>query len=46
VPKDLKLAGEKEVFTITVDYDTQKLYGKIQATRDITIASNAPQTAE
>jgi len=31
------VAGEKEVFTITVDYDTQELYGKVQATRKITI---------
>ena len=37
VPEDLKLAGEKEVLTITVDYDTQKLYGKVRASRKITI---------
>jgi hypothetical protein len=39
VPKDLKLAGEKATFTITVRYDTQELYGKIEASRTFSINS-------
>jgi hypothetical protein len=37
VPKDLKLAGKSEQFTITVVFDTLELYGKVQATRKFTI---------
>jgi hypothetical protein len=33
------LTGEKETFTITVRYDTQKLYGKVEATRTFVVAS-------
>jgi hypothetical protein len=39
VPKDLKLAGKSEVFTVTVSYDTQELYGRVQGTRKFTIVS-------
>jgi hypothetical protein len=39
VPKDLKLAGKSETFTVTVKYDTLELYGKVQAARTLTIAS-------
>jgi len=38
-PKELKPAGNKETFTITVAYDTQELYGKIEASRTIAVAA-------
>jgi len=37
VPTDLKLDGKQETFTIQVLYDTQELYGKVTATREIVI---------
>jgi hypothetical protein len=37
VPSNLKLSGKKETFTITVNYDTQELYGKIEASRTIEV---------
>ena len=37
MPKDLKLAGKREVFTATVTYDTLDLYGKVQAARKFTV---------
>jgi len=37
VPTDLKLNGSEETFTIQVLYDTQELYGKVTATRQIVI---------
>jgi len=37
VPKDLKLNGNEETFNINVTYDTQKLYGKVSATRQFVI---------
>jgi len=40
---DLKLTGEQEVFTVTVNYDTQELYGKVRASRSIMITSIAPR---
>jgi hypothetical protein len=39
VPEDIKLAGDKETFTITVRYDTQELYGKVEAARTFVVAS-------
>jgi hypothetical protein len=39
VPKDLKLAGKSETFTATVVYDTLELYGKVEASRKIVVAS-------
>jgi hypothetical protein len=39
VPSELKLSGQRETFTITVAYDTLELYGKLQASRTFTIAS-------
>jgi hypothetical protein len=39
VPKDLKLAGKSETFSVTVRYDTQDLYGKVEASRKIVLAS-------
>jgi hypothetical protein len=39
VPKDLKLAGKSETFTVTVTYDTLELYGKVQDSRKITVSS-------
>jgi len=33
----LKLDGDSEELTVTVAYDTQKLYGKISGQRKITI---------
>ncbi len=41
---DLKLAGKTETFTIAVKYDTQELYGKVEASRTFTIAADAPAT--
>lgn len=38
MPKDLKLAGTEERFTVTVKYDTLELYGKVEASRPIVIA--------
>jgi hypothetical protein len=38
VPKDLKLSGEKEVFTITVTYQTHELYGKVEAWRKFVLS--------
>jgi len=38
VPKDIKLAGGQEAFTVTVSYDTRELYGKVQAERTLSIA--------
>jgi hypothetical protein len=40
VPKDLKLAGESETFTITVRYNTLELYGKVEASRKIVVTSD------
>jgi hypothetical protein len=37
VPKDLKLSGKTETFTITVKYDTQELYGKVEASRKLVV---------
>ena len=39
MPSDLKPAGKRETFTITVAYDTLELYGKLQASRTFTIVS-------
>jgi len=39
VPKDLKLAGPKEAFTVTVRYDTLELYGKVEASRVFIVSS-------
>jgi hypothetical protein len=38
VPKDLKLDGGKETFTITVTYDTQELYHTVIGKRDLVVA--------
>jgi len=37
VPKDLKIKGNEESFTITVNYDTLELYGRLTASRNIVI---------
>jgi len=37
VPKNLKLSGNAETFTVQVRYDTLELYGKINASRTITV---------
>jgi hypothetical protein len=37
VPKDLKLSGEAETFTVQVRYGTLELYGKLNASRTITV---------
>jgi hypothetical protein len=37
VPKDLKLSGKAETFTVEVHYDTLELYGKINASRTVTV---------
>jgi len=38
VPKDIKLIGKSEKFTVTVKYDTLELYGKVEASRTIKIS--------
>jgi hypothetical protein len=40
VPKDLKLAGDRETFTATVTYETLELYGKVEASRTFTIIAD------
>ncbi len=37
VPTDLEINGDEEELTVTVTYETQKLYGKVTAQRKITI---------
>lgn len=37
VPDDLKINGDDEELTVTVTYDTQKLYGKVSTQRKIKI---------
>ncbi|MHC4165611.1 MAG: hypothetical protein ACYSWQ_01495 [Planctomycetota bacterium] len=37
VPENLQLDGNEEIFTIRVEYDTKELYGKVSATRKMTI---------
>jgi hypothetical protein len=39
VPKDLKLTGKSETFTVTVYYDTQALYGKVEDSRKIEVTT-------
>jgi hypothetical protein len=46
VPEDLKLAGKSETFTITVTYDTLELYGKVEASRNITVTSELEASPE
>jgi hypothetical protein len=36
-PRDLKLDGNQETFTITVAYDTRSLYGTVSGSREVTI---------
>jgi hypothetical protein len=38
VPTNLKLSGRSETFTVQVLYDTLELYGKLNASRTITVA--------
>ncbi len=38
MPKDFKLSSDTETFTVQVLYDTLELYGKVNASRTITIA--------
>jgi len=37
VPTNLKLNGKEETFKVEVRYDTLELYGRINASRSITI---------
>jgi len=37
VPIDLKLNSNEETFNVQIQYDTQELYGKVTATRQIVI---------
>ncbi len=37
MPKNLKLNGKEETFNVQVLYDTLELYGKLNASRSITI---------
>jgi hypothetical protein len=37
VPTDLEIDGDEEELTVTVTYQTRKLYGKVTAQRKITI---------
>ena len=38
MPTDLKLSGKAETFTVQVLYDTLELYGKLNASRTITVS--------
>jgi hypothetical protein len=40
VPKDLKLTGGQETFTIKVSYDTLELYGRVEGSRELVITSD------
>jgi len=40
VPKDLKLRGKQETFTVKVTYETLELYGKVEATRQIVVTAD------
>jgi hypothetical protein len=42
----LKLAGKSETFTVTVDYDTLELYGKVEASRQITVTSETEDSSK
>jgi hypothetical protein len=35
----MKLAGKTETFSVTVRYDTQKLFGKVEDSRKITVTA-------
>jgi hypothetical protein len=37
VPRDLKLDGNQETFTIEVVYDTRQLYGTMKARRQVVV---------
>jgi len=37
VPEELEINGDEEELTVTVTYETQKLYGKVTAQRKIMI---------
>jgi hypothetical protein len=37
VAKDLKLDGNQETFKVQVFYDTLELYGKLSASRSVTV---------
>jgi hypothetical protein len=39
VPKDLKLVGLSETFTVTVKYDTLELYGPVEASRPVVVTA-------
>jgi hypothetical protein len=39
VPKDLKLSGGAETFTVTVNYETLDLYGKVKASRLVVVTA-------
>jgi hypothetical protein len=39
VPKDIKLVGKTETFTITAHYDTLDLYGKVEGSREIVVSA-------
>ncbi len=39
MPKELKLSGKRETFAAKVTYETLELYGKVEATRPITVAA-------
>jgi hypothetical protein len=39
VPKNLQLSAETETFTATLNYDTSELFGKIEASCEIVLAS-------
>jgi hypothetical protein len=38
VPNDLKISGNQETLNVRVHYDTLELYGKLNASRTITVA--------
>jgi hypothetical protein len=40
---DIEISDDGETFVATVTYDTKKLYGKVEATREIKVKKQAEQ---
>ncbi len=38
---DIEISGDEETFMATVTYDTEELYGKVEATREIKVKKQA-----
>jgi hypothetical protein len=39
VPENFKLSGKSETLTVQVIYDTMELYGRVSASRQITVSA-------